>query len=72
MIYLYDSVCTPCVRKPLWKAIRAKAAEQRELVKRLDVTKDPQAKEDAQIKYGLPLPFVVIDGVAKSVEEFLG
>lgn len=70
-VVLYDNVCTPCVRKPLWKQLKAKAAEKRLLLQRKDVRKDPQAKHDADKLYGRAVPFVVLDGKDMSVEEFL-
>jgi hypothetical protein len=70
-VVLYDSVCTPCVRKQLWKQLKAKAAEKRLLLQRKDVRKDPQAKHDADNLYGRAVPFVVLDGKDMSIEEFL-
>lgn len=70
-VTLIDSVCTPCVRKALWKQLRSKAAEKRILLQRKDIRKDTQAKHDADNLYGRATPFVVLDGTDMSVEEFL-
>ena len=70
-VTLIDNVCTPCVRKQLWKQLKAKAAEKRILLQRKDIRKDPQAKQDADNLYGRAVPFVVLDGKDMSVEEFL-
>ena len=69
-VILYDNVCTPCVRKPLWKQLRAKAAEKRVLITRIDVSKSKEQHE-ANNLYGRAVPFVVLDGKDMSVEEFL-
>lgn len=71
MIYVYSDSCLPCTNKSLWKSIRLKAIEHKELVKRMDINKDPKAKEDANVKYGFAIPFIVKDGIPKTVEEFL-
>lgn len=70
-VTLYDTVCSPCVRKELWKQLKAKAAEKRILLQRKDIRKDPQAKHEANNLYGRAIPFVVLDGKDMSVEEFL-
>ena len=67
---LYDNVCTPCVRKALWKQLRAKAAEKRVLITRIDVSKSKEEREKA-MSHNMALPFIVEDGVAKGVEEWL-
>ena len=71
-VTLFDDRCSPCVRKELWKQLKAKAAEKRMLLERRDVRKDPIARHEADVVYGMPTPFVVNEkGVAMSVSEFL-
>ena len=70
MIHVYDNVCTPCVRKPLWKRLRAKAAEKRVLITRIDVSKSKEEREKA-MSHNMALPFVVIDGEVMSAEYWL-
>ena len=69
-VTLYDSVCTPCVRKTLWKQLRAKAAEKRVLITRIDVSKSKEEREKA-MSHNMDMPFIVEDGKALTVAEFL-
>lgn len=69
-VTLVDNVCTPCVRKPLWKQLRAKAAEKRVLINRIDVSKSKEEREKA-MSYNMALPFIVENGKALTVAEFL-
>ena len=69
-VTLYDSVCTPCVRKPLWKRLRAKAAEKRVLITRIDVSKSKEEREKA-MSHNMAMPFVVIDDEVVGVEDWL-
>lgn len=69
-VILYDNVCTPCVRKPLWKQLRAKAAEKRVLITRVDISKSKEEREKA-MSHNMDIPFIVEDGVAKGVQEWL-
>jgi len=72
MITLYDTGCTPCVRKQLWRELKAKCAEKRVLLARKDTSKDVQARNDANTIYGMATPFVVLEnGHAVSAEKFL-
>lgn len=72
MITLYDNVCSPCLRKSLWRKLRAKAAEERVILARKDVSKDIKAREEANNLYGMPTPFVVLeDGKAVSAEAYI-
>ena len=70
MIILYDDRCSPCVRKPLWKALRAFAADKRILIVRKDVIKDKEAQTEAE-SHGISVPFVVYENKATSLKEFL-
>lgn len=64
-VTLLDNVCTPCVRKALWKQLRSKAAEKRVLLKRVDIRKEPTT-------YIMAVPFIVEDDIAMTVEQWLG
>lgn len=68
---LYSEGCTPCIQKALWRSLRNKCAEKHSLLERRDITKDQQAKDEANNKYGRAAPFIVLDGKVMSVEEFL-
>lgn len=70
MITLYDDKCTPCVRKSLWKQLKTKAAEKRVLITRIDVSKSKEERERA-MSYNMALPFIVENGKALTVAEFL-
>lgn len=71
-VIVYSSGCLPCTNKPLWKQLRAKAAEKRVLLDRKDVSKDKQARDEANLKYGLAVPFIVDEnGVAMGAEAWL-
>lgn len=63
-VTLLDNVCTPCVRKPLWKQLRSKAAEKRVLLKRVDIRKEPTT-------YSPAVPFIVENDTAMTVEQWL-
>lgn len=71
MIILYDHKCTPCLRKELWKEVKRKCRKDGLILTRKDTSKDLVARDEANTKYGLPTPFIVVDGQAMSVEEFL-
>lgn len=72
VITLYDNGCTPCLRKQLWRELKAKCAEKRVLLSRKDTSKDVQARNDANTLYGMAAPFIVLEnGQAVSVMEFL-
>ena len=70
-VTVFSSSCLPCTHKALWKQLKAKAAEKRMLLERRDVRKDPIARHEADVVYGMATPFVVSDGIAMSVESFL-
>ena len=67
---VYANGCLPCTNKPLWKQLRAKAAEKRVLITRIDVSKSKEEREKA-MSHNMALPFIVEDGVAKGVQEWL-
>lgn len=70
-VVLYSKGCTPCINKLLWRQLRAKAAEKRVLLTRKDVAKDKTALDEATVKYGMSVPFVVVDEKVMTVKEFL-
>lgn len=67
---VYANGCLPCTNKPLWKQLRAKAAEKRVLITRIDVSKSKEERERA-MSHNMALPFIVEDGKVKSTEEWL-
>ena len=67
---VYSSGCLPCINKPLWKRLRAKAAEKRVLITRIDVSKSKEEREKA-MSHNMALPFVVIDDEVMSAEDWL-
>ena len=69
-VIVYSSSCLPCTNKPLWKQLRAKAAEKRVLITRIDVSKSKEEREKA-MSHNMDMPFIVEDGVAKGVQEWL-
>ena len=72
MIVLYAYGCTPCRNKAMWKAVKDKAKELKVVLSRKDVSKDIKARYDAQEKYGMPVPFILLEsGMAVTVESFL-
>lgn len=72
MITLYDNGCTPCLRKQMWRELKAKCAEKRVLLARKDTSKDVEAREQANTLYNMKMPFVVLEnGRVVTVMEFL-
>lgn len=72
MITLYDNGCTPCLRKQMWRELKAKCAKKRVLLSRKDTSKDLKARDDANTIYNMKTPFVVLENAkAVSVMEFL-
>lgn len=72
MITLYDNVCTPCVRKQMYRDIKKKCSLLRINLVRKDISKDPEARHNAESVYNLSVPFIVTDYAgAMTVEEFL-
>ena len=67
---VYANGCLPCTNKPLWKQLRAKAAEKRVLITRIDVSKSKEEREKA-MSHNIDMPFVVIDDEVMSAEEWL-
>lgn len=68
---VYANGCLPCTNKPLWKLLRARAAEKRVLITRIDVSKSKEEREKA-MSHNVDMPFIVDErGVAMNVEEFL-
>ena len=67
---VYSSGCLPCINKPLWKRLRAKAAEKRVLITRIDVSKSKEEREKA-MSHNMDMPFVVIDDEVVGVEDWL-
>lgn len=65
---LYDDVCTPCVRKAEWRALRRFARKHNIPMERIDVRKQPQHADKAK-SYEIQYPFVVHDGIALSLTE---
>ena len=68
MMIVYSSKCLACANKPLHRRLNEYALENKVKyqVRRSNLSKDIQAEADS---YGLQLPFVVIDGVAKRIED---
>ena len=69
-VIVYSSGCLPCTNKPLWKQLRAKAAEKRVLITRVDVSKSKEEREKA-MSHNMDIPFVLENGVARSIDEWL-
>ena len=69
-VTVYSSSCLPCTNKPLWKQLRARAAEKRVLITRIDVSKSKEEREKA-MSHNMDMPFIVEDGVAKGLQEWL-
>ena len=70
-VTLYSKGCIPCINKPLWRQLRAKAAEKRAILIRKDVAKDQRAQIEADVTYGMSVPFIVVDERAMTVERFI-
>lgn len=68
VIVVYTAKCLACANKALHRRLNEYALENkvRYQVRRTNISEDIQAEADS---YGLQLPFVVVDGVAKRIEE---
>lgn len=71
MITLYDTVCTPCKRKALWRELKHFATLNKIPLRRVDVTKQPQKLEEA-VAFEIELPVVVLNKSAVKLGEDLG
>ncbi len=65
---LYTSKCLPCANKVLHKKLTQYALQNKLKYEVRRTNFSNIFREEAE-KYGLPLPFVVVDGVAKRIED---
>jgi len=65
---LYDTVCTPCIRKELWKKLIQYSAVKHDRLERRNVAYNKQWRSEGDM-YGLTYPFIVEDGIAKEVNS---
>ena len=67
MILVYTAKCLACSNKPLHRKLNEYALQNKVKyqIRRTNLSKD--FRDEAE-RYGIQLPFVVVDGVAKRIE----
>ena len=68
IMIVYTARCLACSNKPLHRKLNEYAIQNKVKyeIRRTNLSKD--FREEAE-SYGVPLPFVVIDGAAKRIED---